>query len=157
MRRDASQDRNRLDDRRAEITHELAPCCPATAREMNDHGVDVTTPVIRVLDTDPATRDLLKEWLTSAGFAVANANDGGAAALMIVEVPFTRHGGRDVVQRASAQYPGTPILALSPTFFSNVECGGNCARSMGVAGVLPKPIGRDTLIATVRNLLHPRE
>ena len=74
-----------------------------------------------------------------------------------LEVPFTRHGGRDVVQRASAQYPGTPILALSPTFFSNVECGGNCARSLGVAGVLPKPIGRDTLIATVRNLLHPRE
>ena len=106
-------------------------CCPATAREMNDrphHGVDAASPVIRVLDTDPATFDLLNEWLTSAGFAVANANDRGAAALMIVDVPFTRHGGRDVVQRASTQYPGTPVLALSPTFFSNVECGGQlCA------------------------------
>jgi DNA-binding NarL/FixJ family response regulator len=76
---------------------------------------------------------------------------------MIVDVPFTRHGGRDLVQRASTQYPGTPILALSPTFFSNVACGGNCARSLGVAGVLPKPIGRDALIAAIRNLLNPSE
>jgi DNA-binding response OmpR family regulator len=128
---------------------------------MNDrphHGVDKTAvPVIRILDTDRATLDLLNEWLTSDGFAVTGANDPGVAALMIVDVPFTRHGGRDLVQRASAQYPGTPILALSPTFFSNVACGGNCARSLGVAGVLPKPIGRDALIAAIRNLLHPSE
>jgi DNA-binding response OmpR family regulator len=111
-------------------------------------------PLIRVLDADRTTLDLLHEWLTSAGFAVTGDGDSGAAALTIVDVPFGRHGGRDVVQRVAAHYPGTPILALSPTFFSNVACGGQCARALGVAGVLPKPIARDTLIATVRNLLQ---
>lgn len=113
--------------------------------------------MIRVLDTDRVTLDLLHEWLTSAGFAVAGADEPGAAALTIIEVPFTRHGGPDVVKRVASQYPGTPILALSPTFFSNVSCGGNCARALGVAGVLPKPVARDELIAAVRNALNPRE
>ena len=124
---------------------------------MNDqprHGT-VAAPLIRVLDTDRATHDLLQEWLTSAGFSVASGSDPGDAVLMIVDVPFGRHGGRDVVQRASTQYPGTPILALSPTFFSNVECGGHCARALGVAGVLPKPIAQDALISAIRNLVQP--
>ena len=82
-------------------------------------------PLIRILDADSTTLGLLKEWLISAGFAVASAHEPGAAVLMIVDIPFTRHGGRDVVERASARYPDTPILALSPTFFSNVECGGH--------------------------------
>lgn len=113
-------------------------------------------PLIRILDADSTTLGLLKEWLTSAGFAVASAHEPGAAVLMIVDIPFTRHGGREVVDRAAARYPDTPILALSPTFFSNVECGGHCARALGVAGVLPKPIAQDTLISTIRNLLPPR-
>jgi len=137
----------------------LPICCTDRTREMNDrpHNEVDPAPLIRVLDTDRATFDLLTEWLASAGYAVANLDGHGAAALLIVDVPFGRHGGRDVVKRASTQYPGTPILALSPTFFSNVECGGNCARSLGVDGVLPKPIGRDALIAAIRNLLRPRQ
>lgn len=111
-------------------------------------------PLIRVLDTDHVTLDLLQEWLLGAGFTVANGEEPGAAALTIVEVPFTRHGGREVVERVASQYPGTPILALSPTLFSNVQCGGHCARSLGVAGVLPKPVARDALIEAIRNLLN---
>lgn len=116
----------------------------------------VAGPLIRILDADSTTLGLLKEWLTSAGFAVASAHESGAAALIIVDIPFTRHGGREVVDRAAARYPATPILALSPTFFSNVECGGHCARELGVAGVLPKPLAQDTLISTIRNLLQSR-
>ncbi len=59
------------------------------------------------------------------------------------------------MQRVAAQYPGIRILALSPTFFSNVSCGGNCARALGVDGVLPKPVARDDLIAAIRDLMHP--
>lgn len=116
-------------------------------------------PLIRVIDADRATLDLLQEWLTSAGFAIANGNEGdsaasGPAALAIVDVPFTRHGGPEVIRRVAAQYPGIPIIALSSTFFSNVKCGGNCARALGVAGVLPKPVARDALIDAIRNLLR---
>ena len=44
---------------------------------MNDqprHGT-VAAPLIRVLDTDRATHDLLQEWLTSAGFSVTSGSD----------------------------------------------------------------------------------
>lgn len=125
-------------------------------------ATEAASALIRIIGADCATYDLLTEWLTSAGFAVA---DGGGtdpavrspAVLAIIDVPFTRHGGHELVQRVAAQYPGIRMLALSPTFFSNVSCGGNCARALGVDGVLPKPIAREALIDTVRNLLHPRE
>ena len=35
---------------------------------------------------------------------------------------------------------------MSPTFHSNVERSGEVARSLGVAGVLPKPLRRDALL-----------
>jgi DNA-binding response OmpR family regulator len=121
-----------------------------------------TSPLIHIIGADRATYDLLSEWLTSAGFAVANAGGtdpavSGPAVLAIIDVPFTRHGGHELVQRVAAQYPGVRMLALSPTLFSNVRCGGNCARALGVDGVLPKPIAREAMIATVRNLLQPKE
>jgi CheY-like chemotaxis protein len=121
-----------------------------------------SAPLIRVIDADRATLDLLHEWLTSAGFAMASGNEAdssasGPAVLTIVDVPFTRHGGPEVIRRVAAQYPGIPILALSPTFFSNVKCAGNCARALGVAGVLPKPIARDVLIDAIQGLLHLHE
>ena len=82
-------------------------------------------PLIRVIGVDRAMFDLLAEWLTSAGFAVANGvaeEPGPRAVIAIVDIPFTRYGGRDAVQRVATQYPGIRILALSPTFFSNVSC-----------------------------------
>ena len=110
-------------------------------------------PSIRIVETDRTTHDLLHEWLTSAGFAVVSGDDPGPTSLAIVEVPFTRQGGHDAVQRVASTYPDAPILALSATLFSNVKCGGGCARALGVAGVLPKPVAQDALITAVRNLL----
>jgi DNA-binding NarL/FixJ family response regulator len=123
---------------------------------------DATAPLIRVIGADRATLDLLTEWLTSSGFSVATEGEADppareAAALVIIDIPFTRHGGHEAVQRVAAQYPGTRILALSSTFFSSVSCVGECARALGVDGVLPKPIARDTLITAVKDVLHQRE
>ena len=113
-------------------------------------------PVIRVVNTDRATLGLLQEWLGAAGYRVVDADTTQEAArLTIVDVPFTRHGGLELLRRVAAEDPGVPILALSPTFFSNVRCGGGCARALGVAGVLPKPLARDALLAAVDGLLRP--
>ena len=118
--------------------------------------------MIRVIGADRPTVDLLTEWLTSAGFAVADA--GGSdppsrdpVVLAIVDLPFTRHTGHEAVQRVAAQYSGIPVLALSTMFFPNVSCVGHCARDLGVAGVLPQPLARDALISAIHELLHRRE
>lgn len=116
---------------------------------------------IRILTSDRATEGLLREWLDAAGYRLAgdsaSAEVDDAAALTIVDVPFARHGAVELLRRVSAQQPGTPILALSATFFSNVKCSGECALALGVAGVLPKPVTREALLAAVAGLLHPAQ
>lgn len=113
-------------------------------------------PLVRVVNADRATLGLLQEWLGAAGYRVVDADTTkDAAQLTIVDVPFTRHGGLELLRRVAGEAPGVPILALSPTFFSNVRCGGECARALGVAGVLPKPIAREALIEAVDGLLRP--
>jgi DNA-binding response OmpR family regulator len=114
---------------------------------------------ILIANADRATFGLLAEWLTAAGYEVVDGEaDAGSAhtsttfCAAIVDVPYTRHGGVELAQRVSARYPGTPILALSATFFSNVKCSGECARALGVAGVLPKPVDREVLVGVVKQL-----
>lgn len=115
--------------------------------------------LIRVVSADRETLGLLQEWLEEAGYRVAGdaALDGGTAdaVMAIVDVPFARHGAIELLRQVSSRHPETPILALSSTFFSNVSCGGDCARALGVARVLPKPVPRDTLLAVVEDLLGP--
>lgn len=116
-------------------------------------------PRILVVDADRLTLGLLEEWLRAAGYEVVKGQADDAAApegvaLAIVDVPFAR-SGVERLQRFAARHAGTPILALSPTFFSNVKCTGDCARSLGVSGVLPKPIARDALITAIEDLLRP--
>lgn len=114
-------------------------------------------PRILVVDADRVTLGLLDEWLRASGYDVVDGQADAAApdgvALAIIDVPFAR-SGVERLRRFAARHPGMPILALSPTFFSNVRCTGGCARSLGVAGVLPKPIGRDALIGAVEGLLR---
>lgn len=113
-------------------------------------------PLIRVVNADNATLGLLQEWLGAAGYRVVDAETKPeAAALTIVDVPFARRGGADLLRQIAAADPGVPILALSPTFFSNVRCGGGCAHSLGVAGVLPKPLAREALLAAVDRIARP--
>jgi CheY-like chemotaxis protein len=121
----------------------------ATAMNRDEAG----KALIRVIDSDRATLQLLQEWLRNAGYRVADENVTEAAALLIVDIPFTRHGVADRLHRFAEEHPGAQILALSPTFFSNVRCQGACAHSLGVAGVLAKPVARDSLLAAVHRLL----
>ena len=118
-------------------------------------------PRVLVVDTDRALLGLLEEWLDACGCVVVSDQDhtAGAAAdgpftLAIVDVPHPRNGGVEVLQRVAREHPGTPLIALSSTFFSGIESTGGVARTLGVACVLPKPVARDSLITAVRSLLH---
>ena len=110
-----------------------------------------------VVAADRALFGLLREWLVDVGHVVVEENISSGAErfdLAIVDVPFPRHGGAQLITRVADDYPGVPILALSSCFFGDVECQGQVARSVGVQSVLPKPVARDRLIAAVGSLLR---
>jgi len=114
-----------------------------------------------LVDTDATQRDLLGQWLATLGCSVVPEPAAGGepppdADLVIVDVPFPRQGGVDLVRRIAAQHPTTPILALSTNFFSGIECCGPVARTLGVDCVLPKPATREALATAVRLVLPPQ-
>ena len=106
---------------------------------------------ILVVDADPALRDLLQEWLRPLGHRVAE--EGGRADLVMVDIPYPRRDGLDVLKRLAREHPQAPRLVLSSGFFPGVDCGGVVARDLGVAGVLPKPLAHERLVAAVQRLL----
>jgi CheY-like chemotaxis protein len=129
-------------------------------------------PAVLVLDADAATFDLLREWLGEAGFAVCAliepltgtptvarvarcAERTAGFHLVIIDVPYPRALRTDPHRRLAALAGDVPVLALSATFHSSVECCGEVARSLGVAGALAKPLQRDALVRAVLHLSRP--
>lgn len=132
---------------------------PADAPRADEDGPEAPAGGGRILvvNADAATYGLLCEWLGAEGFGVSDERDAQASArgpftAVIVDVPFARHGGLELLGEVAARHPGTPLLALSATFFSSVQCSGGCAHALGVSGVLPKPLTREALVAALRNL-----
>ena len=113
---------------------------------------------VLVLETDRASRSLFAEWLAGEGWQVVDASSADAAAplsLIVLELAFLRGDGLQPLAEAKLRYPGVPIVVVSPTVFASVACCGPCAAALGVAGVLPKPIARETLIEAVHRLARP--
>ena len=127
---------------------------PRVPGEATWHGAH---PVL-IIDADPQVTHMLGEWLAACGCTPHQAGAPGAPAqgryaLVIVDVPFARRDGSELLRHIAREHPGTPILALSPTFFGSVACAGALAQALGVASVLPKPLSRDALIAAVHRVL----
>jgi CheY-like chemotaxis protein len=107
-------------------------------------------PRVLVLGADAATVGLLDEWLAADGWqVVTQAAPGTALALAVIDVPFARDGCAEQARDVARAHPDTPLLAMSATLFGSVMCNGDCARKLGVAGVLPKPLAREALRAAV--------
>jgi DNA-binding response OmpR family regulator len=122
-------------------------------------AANTAAPKVLLVDVDQALLGLLEEWLAEHGCGVV-ADCGtcpesrGPFDLVLVDVPFPRHGGPDLLRRLATRYPGTPIFALSSNFFGGVESDGAVARTLGVDCVLPKPLTRATLMAAVERRLR---
>ncbi len=128
----------------------------ASARPEPTRLVPPSAPCVLVLNADAATYGLLAEWLAADGWRASPAAlPGVLPALVLVDVAYPRHGGAQHLRAVAAAQGGAPVIALSPTFFGNVLCTGDCADALGVAGVLPKPVSRQALIKGVRELARP--
>lgn len=113
---------------------------------------------VLVLDSDALTQSMIAEWLDADGWQVLEATIDAAASepsLVVVDLPFPRARSLDALQAIRQAYPGVPVIVMSSTVFDNVGCSGPCADSLGVSGVLPKPVSRDALIGAVRRLARP--
>jgi CheY-like chemotaxis protein len=113
------------------------------------------SPRVLVLDSDALTQSMLAEWLDADGWQVLEPGPdqtGGELSLLVVDLPFPRAGSLDALRQIRQEYPGVPLIVISSTVFANVGCSGPCAQSLGVAGVLPKPVSRDALVGAARRL-----
>ena len=129
------------------------PCAGRWAARMTDaHGPALcrATGRVRVRVADPALAGLIGEWLAAADCRVVATDDDGQD-LLIVDLPFPRQAGERLATLAE-EHPGTPILVLS-SFSPGTGSNGAVARSLGVAGVLPMPVTRSSLVSAVFGIL----
>ena len=104
---------------------------------------------ILLVDADPAVRGLVEEWLAEEDWSLVEEHPD----VVLVDLPSPREHGTSVVKRISNAHPQAPVVALSSSFFDGIEHNGALARSLGVAGVLPKPLTLDALLAALRRAL----
>jgi CheY-like chemotaxis protein len=130
---------------------------PSSAASETEHPPPRVARVL-VVDADAALLGLLEEWLVPHGCNIVAERAGADHTrdgfdLIVVDVPFPRARGLDVLQRVRRAHPCIPVLALSANFFASIDRSGTVAQTLGVASVLPKPVTRAALIAAVRHLL----
>jgi CheY-like chemotaxis protein len=117
----------------------------------------MTSRRVLVVDSDALTQSLLAEWLEADGWQVLlSAADDVAArdlGLIVLDMPFPKAGSLDALRALRTQYAAVPVIVISSTVFASVGCWGPCAASLGVDGVLPKPVSRDALIGAARRLV----
>jgi DNA-binding response OmpR family regulator len=121
----------------------------------------ILNPSILIVDDEPMTRNLLRLMLERAGFAILEAEDGLEALeavaqnrpnLLILDVMMPNMDGITVCKtlRAQAETAVLPIILLSArtspdAVRTGLEAGANV--------YLGKPVGREDLIRTVREVL----
>jgi len=117
---------------------------------------------IDLYEDDILMRDLLREWLTQAGYHVrvagpADERTHGPAELVIASLYMPKNAGAEFVQRIRAVHPGTPIIAISGQFRSGLCEAGATARALDVQQVIAKPLVRSDLLEAVRAMIGAAE
>jgi len=114
---------------------------------------------IVVIEEDKLMRGLLVEWLNAAGYAARAAASFDTAPrgadLVIVDVYMPRLDGARRVCDVKAEYPGTPLIAISAQFLPGLVGSSTAAEALGVEQVIAKPFSRSELLAAVGNVIGP--
>jgi DNA-binding response OmpR family regulator len=116
---------------------------------------------ILVVDDTVDTRELLHLYLTTAGYTVFTAADGGEGLyqakmdrpdLIITDINMPNLDGFNMIRelRATEQFADTPIIAL--TAYGEEQLGK--AREAGANEAVTKPMNLGELVRLVNSLLH---
>jgi DNA-binding response OmpR family regulator len=112
---------------------------------------------IAIHEPDDLMRELLREWLTAAGYSVRNSLGaeltGPDLAIVSVETPKSETGA--LIRGLQRDHPGIPIIALSSRARSGLCSNGAAARALGVARLLAKPLRRHELLMAVDAAIGP--
>jgi CheY-like chemotaxis protein len=118
-------------------------------------------PPILIVDDEKAIRDIVRDWLLSAGYPVLEAEDGKTAlrlvtqrnlriGLLITDVIMPQMNGRELADRVSWIRPDLRVLFIS-AYTSDVLMGlGLCPSGVDL---LRKPFDKAKLNGQVRRIL----
>jgi hypothetical protein len=118
---------------------------------------------ILIADDEPGVRGFLRTVLESGGYTVVEAANGkqalqevraGDVDLVITDLVMPEQEGIETIRAVRRDRPGVKVIAISGAF------GGEflkVAKYMGADAVLNKPVSADLLLATVQQMLPPRQ
>lgn len=112
---------------------------------------------IAIYERDDLMRDLLREWLTAAGYTVRDSRMGGdpAPELAIVGVETPKPESEGLIVALHSSYPAMPIIALSGWARSGLSSNGAGDCAPGVKRLLAKPLRRHELLVAVDAAIGP--
>ncbi len=118
---------------------------------------------ILVIDDDAIMRDLMVDWLESAGYAVRKATDCNSAcaaleqapALVVSDMWMPGPCGAAAIAFLKERCPEMRLIAVSGHFGSGEGCTEQDAVSAGAARAIAKPVKRADLLAAVSELIGP--
>jgi DNA-binding response OmpR family regulator len=117
----------------------------------------VTMSAIVIFEDDDLMYELLREWLTRAGYGVRDPSTrfepNIRLDLGIVSIKAPKVEGDAGIQALQREQPGVPIIALTCRARSGLSCEGETARALGVHWVIAKPLTRHALLAAVEALI----
>lgn len=111
---------------------------------------------IAIYEPDDLMRELLREWLTAAGYPLRDSpGDPAVTGLAIVNVERPKSESEILIRSLRRECPGTPIIALSSRARSGLSSNGAAAQALGVERLLAKPLRRCELLAAVDEAIGP--
>ena len=114
---------------------------------------------ILVVDDDAAVRELFQQLLAPEGYKVLIAANGAEALdlirkhdldLVITDLVMPETEGLETIRTVRDEQPGLKVIAISGAFEGKFL---QAAAMLGACATLPKPVGRDQLLITIRRVL----